>query len=170
LLVNALTPEPPQPISEMAAALKHRSLITVCVALRTQLDAPYNWVYTPGKELRVGRIQNYDQWSKELASANWRGTYLGFEYHSEPRGELYAAGDDQMKSIVLQDHLRTLGIDESEVERITVERLQFAYPIYDEVRDRSVAYVRDYLTSHYPSLHPMGSKACTTTTTKIMRC
>ena len=31
------------------------ALITVAVALRKHYDIPYNWVYTPGKTLRVGR-------------------------------------------------------------------------------------------------------------------
>jgi protoporphyrinogen oxidase len=155
LLVKALEPAPPQLIQEMAAALGHRSMITVCVALRTRLDVPYNWVYTPSKELRVGRVQNYGQWSNKLAPDNWQGTYLGFEYYGEPGGELYTASDERMKSIVHQD-LRTLGIDDSQIEQIMVDRMQFAYPAYDDLRDRSVEYVRDYLTSHYPSLHPMG--------------
>ena len=52
----------------------------------------------------------------------------------------------------------TLGIDESDVDQMMVERMPFAYLIYDDARDRSVSYVRDYLTSHYPTLHPMGRK------------
>ena len=155
LLVNALESEPPQRIRAMAAALKHRSLITVSVALGTHLDMPFNWIYTPDKDLRVGRIQNYGRWSTQLHPDNWNGTYLGFEYYVEPNGELWTASDDRMKSVVEKD-LRVLGIDSSKIERVMVERMQYAYPIYDQARDKSVAQVRDYLTRNYPSLHPMG--------------
>lgn len=155
LLINALEPEPPQRIRAMAAALRHRSLITVSVALGTHLEMPFNWVYTPSKDLRVGRIQNYGRWSTQLHPENWNGTYLGFEYYVEPNGELWTASDDRMKSVVEKD-LRVLGIDGSAIERVMVERMQYAYPIYDQARDKSVAQVRNYLTRQYPSLHPMG--------------
>ena len=154
-LVDALDPAPPRAIRAMAAALHHRSLITVAVALRTPLDAPYNWVYTPSRKLRVGRIQNYSRWSDALAPKDWKGSFLGLEYYTAPGDELCAADDEKLKSIAHQD-LHTLGIDESDVDQMMVERMPFAYPIYDDARDRSVSYVRDYLTSHYPTLHPMG--------------
>ena len=155
LLVNALQPRVPRHIRQLAATLRHRSLITVAVALRHHLDIPFNWVYTPSNDLRVGRIQNYGRWSRRLIPGDWKGTYLGFEYYVEPGGELWTASDDSMKSVVEED-LRKLGLGGSDVERVMVDRAQFAYPIYDHARDRNVELVRRYLTSHYPSLHPMG--------------
>ncbi len=86
LLVEALDPAPPKHIRAIAGALKHRGLITVAVALRTRVEIPFNWVYTPAKNVRVGRIQNYGRWSSELAPPDdWDGTYLGFEYFIERR-------------------------------------------------------------------------------------
>jgi protoporphyrinogen oxidase len=155
LLVNALRPRVARHVRQLAATLRHRSLITVSVALRRHLDIPLNWIYTPSQELQVGRIQNYGRWSRHLVPGNWKGTYLGFEYYVEPGGELWAASDDRMRSVVEED-LRKLGVGGSDVERVMVERTQFAYPIYDHARDRNVELVRRYLTSHYPSLHPMG--------------
>jgi UDP-galactopyranose mutase len=155
LLVNALRPRVPRHVRQLAATLRHRSLITVSVALRDHLGIPFNWIYTPSEELRVGRIQNYGRWSRHLVPGDWKGTYLGFEYYVEPGGELWTASDDRMRSVVEED-LRKLGLGGSNVERVMVERAQFAYPIYDHARDRNVELVRRYLTSRYPSLHPMG--------------
>ena len=155
LLVNALRPRAPRHIRQLAATLRHRSLITVSVALGHQLDIPFNWLYTPSKEVRVGRIQNYGRWSRHLSPGDWKGTYLGLEYYVEPGGELWTASDDSVKSVVEED-LRTLGLGGPNVERVIVDRAQFAYPIYDHLRDRNVGLVRRYLTSHYPALHPMG--------------
>ena len=169
LLVNALRPRVPRHVRQLAATLRHRSLITVSVALNHQLSMPFNWIYTPSKELRVGRIQNYGRWSRHLVPGDWKGTYLGFEYYVEPGGELWAASDDHMKSVVEED-LRTLGLGGSNVERVMVERAQFAYPIYDHARDGNVELVRRYLTSRYPFFTRWDATACTTTTTKIMRC
>lgn len=60
-----------------------------------------------------------------------------------------------MRNIVEED-LRALGVDDSEVEHVLVVRSRFAYPICDPVRDRSVARIRDFLRREYPSLHPIG--------------
>ena len=155
LLVEALEPEPPKHIRAVAAGLKHRSLITVAVALRKRYDIPYNWVYTPGNNFRVGRIQNYGRWSPALSPQDWHGTYLGLEYFVLPGQDLWVASDESLGAIVEQD-LRELGVGESGIEHVMVARSEYAYPIYDPGRDRSVGRIRDFLRRHYPSLHPMG--------------
>jgi len=155
LLVDALEPAPPKHIRAFAAALQHRSLITVAVALRERHDMPYNWVYTPGANFSAGRIQNYRRWSPDLAPKNWDGTFLGFEYFIGPDGELWNASDERLTSMVTED-LRTLGLSDSKVERIMVVRSQFAYPVHDLARDRNVARIRDYLRQQHPTVHPIG--------------
>ncbi|MCH9666523.1 MAG: FAD-dependent oxidoreductase [Actinomycetia bacterium] len=155
LLVDALDPQPPQYIRAFAAALKHRAMITVAVALRERHEIPYNWVYTPGMNFAAGRIQNYRRWSPDLAPRNWDGTYLGFEYYIGPEGELWTASDKRLTGMVEKD-LRTLGMGDSHVERIMVARSQFAYPVHDPTRDRNVARIRDYLREHHPTIYPIG--------------
>lgn len=155
LLVDALEPAPPKHVRAAAAALQHRSLITVAIALRKRYDMPYNWVYTPGKAVRVGRIQNYGLWSSALTPAGWDGTYLGFEYFIGPDGELSPSNDADLNDIVRAD-LCSLGMDDSAVERVMVVRSRFAYPISDPAAVRNVARIRSFLHRHYPSLHPIG--------------
>ena len=155
LLVEALDPAPPRHIQAVAAALGHRALITVAVALGKSYDIPYNWVYTPSATFTAGRIQNYGRWSRDLAPQGWDGTFLGFEYFVGPGGELWTADDDRLESVLRAD-LRALGVDDSAVQRVMVVRSEFAYPVYDPARERSVARIRDYLRREYPSLHPIG--------------
>lgn len=155
LLVEALDPAPPRHIQAVAAALGHRALITVAVALGKSYDIPYNWVYTPSAKFTAGRIQNYGRWSRDLAPEGWDGTFLGFEYFVGPGGELWTADDDRLESVVRAD-LRALGVGDSAVQRVMVVRSEFAYPVYDPARERSVARIRDFLRREYPSLHPIG--------------
>lgn len=154
-LIDALEPLPPKHIRAIAASLKHRAVITVAVALRKKYDIPYNWVYTPGKNFRVGRIQNYNRWSSALAPENFNGTYLGLEYFTLPDDDLWVRSSESLGGIVEQD-LRALGFDESALEHVMIVRSPFAYPIYDPARDRSVARIRDFLRQRHPSLHPIG--------------
>ncbi|MET0455038.1 MAG: FAD-dependent oxidoreductase [Mycobacterium sp.] len=154
-LVECLQPKPPRSIRAAAATLKHRGLITVAVAIRKHLDIPYHWVYTPGKAFQAGRIQNYGLWSSGLTPDGWDGTFLGFEYFVGPNAELLAADDERLRAVV-EDDLRALGVDDTDVEHVMIVRSRFAYPIYDPVRDRSVGRIRDFLRRNYPSLHPIG--------------
>lgn len=155
LLVECLEPKPPKHIRAAAAALRHRALITVAVAIRRHYDIPFNWVYTPGEDFQAGRIQNYGRWSSGLSPTNWDGTYLGFEYYIGPDGKLWTADDEHLRGLAEAD-LHALGIDSSLIERVMVVRSHFAYPISDPARDRSVALVRDYLRQTHPTLHPVG--------------
>lgn len=154
-LVSALEPVPPQHICDAAAELRHRALVTVAVALRQRWDLPFNWVYTPGRNLRVGRIQNYRLWSDELTPPNWDGTYLGFEYFVSAGSESWTDSTERWRNIAEHD-LRVLGLDPSTIEHTMVVRSRFAYPIHDAAMEESVALIRDYLRRHYPSLHPIG--------------
>jgi UDP-galactopyranose mutase len=154
-LVDALEPAPPEPVRAAAAALKHRALITVGVAVGERLDLPYNWIYTPSRDVRVGRIQNYSRWSPALAPGNWDGTYLGLEYFTTTDGDLWKADDEAVAKIVESD-LRTLGVGAHSVEQIMSVRSEFAYPVYDSAREGSVALIRDFLRQHHPSLLLMG--------------
>ncbi|BBX04459.1 protoporphyrinogen oxidase [Mycolicibacterium moriokaense] len=155
LLIEALEPQPPKHIREIAATLRHRCLITVAVALDKHYDIPYNWVYTPGKNFRVGRIQNYGRWSSALAPEGWKGTHLGLEYFTLPDDDLAVASDESLGAIVQED-LRELGVDDTTLEHVMIVRSQFAYPINDAGRERDVARIRDYLRLRHPTLHPIG--------------
>lgn len=155
LLIGMLEPQPPKHIRAIAATLRHRSVITVAVALKKHYDIPFNWVYTPGPEFRVGRIQNYGNWSKALAPEGFTGSHLGFEYFTLPHDDLWVAGDEGLGSIVEND-LRALGVQDSELEHVMIVRSQHAYPIYDPGRERNVVRIRDFLRQNHPTLHPIG--------------
>lgn len=155
LLVNALEPRPPRQVRAAASALKYRSMITVAIALRSRYDIPHHWVYLPGHGVSAGRIQNYLRWSKELAPADFEGTYLGFEYFIGSDPHLWTADDQTLMNSVEQD-LRTLGIDDAAVEHVAIVRSRFAYPVSDAAQDRSVSRIRDFLRRHYPGLYPIG--------------
>lgn len=154
-LVDVLDPEPPQAIRDAAAALKHRALVTVAVALRNHHEIPFNWVYTPSREFRVGRVQNYCRWSEALAPKGFNGTYLGLEYFTLPEDDLWIMVDESLGTIVEED-LRALGFDASAIDHLAVVRSLSAYPIYDSARDANVAAIRDYLHRNHPTLHPIG--------------
>lgn len=155
LLVHMLKPAPPKHIRAIAGTLRHRSLITVAVALSEHRDISYNWVYTPAADCRVGRVQNYLRWSPALAPKGFSGTYLGLEYFTVPHDDLWLADDETLRGIVEHD-LQVLGVGDSSVQQLMIIRSQFAYPIYESGRERNVVRIRDYLRENHPGLHPIG--------------
>ncbi len=154
-LIEVLEPAPPAHIRAAAGALKHRGLITVAVALRRHYDIPYNWVYTPGPGLRAGRIQNYTHWSKDLAPPGWTGTHLGLEYFVGPDSDLWATDDASLEGMAMAD-LDALGLDAGVLDHVMVVRSRFAYPVCDPGRERSIAWIRDFLRREHPALYPIG--------------
>ncbi len=155
LLVKMMEPQPPKHVQAIATSLHHRAVITVAVALREHYDIPFNWVYTPGPEFRVGRVQNYGNWSPALAPEGFTGTHLGLEYFTLHDDDLWVAGDESLGTIVERD-LEAFGVDSSTLEHVMIVRSQHAYPIYDPYRERSVARIRDFLRENHPTLHPIG--------------
>lgn len=155
LLIESLEPQPPKHIRAIAATLRHRSVVVVAVALRERYDIPYHWVYTPGKNFRVGRVQNYGLWSSALAPEGFRGTHLGLEYFTLPGDDLWVKSSESLGAIVEHD-LRELGVGDSALEHVMIVRSQFAYPIYDPARERNVATIRNFLRQTHPSIHPIG--------------
>lgn len=154
-LIEVLEPAPPQHIRDAAAALKHRALITVGVAVPKRHDFPFNWLYTPGREVRVGRIQNYARWSTALSPDGPETTHWGLEYFTNAADDLWRADGDTVARIVAAD-LRALGVDPSAAEQVLSVRSEFAYPVYDAHREKNVATIREYLAREHPSLRPMG--------------
>ena len=154
-LIEALEPLPPKHIRAVAARLRHRSLITVAVAVSQRREIPFHWVYTPGADFRCGRIQNYSLWSPDLQPAGWYGTHLGFEYFLDADSPTFTVDDDHLVKVVHGD-LHALGFGGCTVEHVMITRSQHAYPVHDATRERSVQRIRNFLATDYPTLYPIG--------------
>ncbi len=170
LLIEALDPAPPKYIRAIAATLRHRSLITVAVALRERHDIPFNWVYTPGSNFYAGRIQNYRRWSPYLCPEGWDGTYLGFEYFLLPHQDLWLAGDDGLGAIVERD-LNQLGFgrsaDRARHDRPLAIRLPDPRPDPGQKRRPHSRLPAGALPV---AVSRSAATGCITTTTRTMRC
>ena len=78
-LVDALDPPPPQEILEAAARLRYRDFLIISLIVNRKEVAPDNWIYVHEPKVKVGRIQNFKNWSPAMVPDSSK-TCLGMEY------------------------------------------------------------------------------------------
>jgi protoporphyrinogen oxidase len=153
-LIRALDPLPPERVVEAANRLRYRDYLTAALIVKRQEVFPDNWIYIHSPEVKIGRIQNYKNWSPDMVPDASK-TSLGLEYFLWQEDEMWRWSDDRLIEFGIGE-CRALGIIEAgEVEDGAVVRMKKAYPIYDHTYAESLATVRGYLES-FANLQTIG--------------
>ena len=128
-LVQWLKPEPPAGVLEASRQLRYRSLVMVyCVVSREKVSAD-NWIYVQSPELKVGRIQNFRNWSPAML-ADPSTSSLGMEYFCDEGDKTWMMDDRALLSLASEE-LQKLGLcRREEVIDGFVVRVPMAYPVY----------------------------------------
>jgi protoporphyrinogen oxidase len=153
-LVRALEPRPPESVQRAGEGLRYRDFLVVALILEQEHLFTDNWIYihTPG--VKVGRIQNFNNWSEAMVPEKGR-TCLGMEYFCFEGDGLWSATDAELVRLATEE-LGKLGLaDPKLVVDGTVVRMPKAYPIYDAAYRGHLDHVREYIDG-FPNLHPVG--------------
>lgn len=144
-LIGILDPLPPAGIRDAANALRFRDFITVNVILDTERVFSDQWIYVQDPGLRMGRIQNYKNWSP-LMVPDMNKTSLGLEYFCNKDDSLSSLNDVDLIGFALGE-LERLGIAKRRhfISGFVV-RQDNAYPFYSMGYSDAVAAIRDYLS------------------------
>ena len=154
-LVRILRPEPPAAVVEAAERLSYRDFLTVALMIKKRDVFPDNWIYVHEPGVKVGRIQNFKNWSPDMVP-DQDTTCLGLEYFCFQGDELWTSPDDRLVSLATRE-LAALGMcSETDVFDGVVVRQERAYPVYDESYQENVEVVRRYLDEQLPNLHLVG--------------
>ena len=153
-LIWALDPPPPADVLAAANRLRYRDYLTVVLIVKRAEVFPDNWVYVHSPEVRMGRMQNYKNWSPAMVPDPSR-TSLGLEYFVWETDEMWRW--DNRRLIELGTHeCAQLGlVDPRDVADGTVVRMKKAYPIYDHGYQEAVATLRSYLET-FANLQTVG--------------
>ena len=84
LLVHQLQHPAPPDVLKAARSLKYRDFLIVPLVINRSDLFPDNWIYIHSPEVKVGRIQNFKNWSLAMVPDETK-TCLGMEYFV-PRG------------------------------------------------------------------------------------
>ena len=143
-LIDALDPPAPDDVRRAAARLRYRDYLTVVLMVRRAAVFPDNWIYIHSPDVKLGRIQNYKNWSPEMVPDAGR-TSLGLEYFLWEHDPEWSWPDERLIARGVSDCTRIGIIDPAEVEDGTVVRVPKAYPVYDQNYREHLATVRSHL-------------------------
>ncbi len=149
-----MDPPPPDRILKAARSLRYRDFLIVALIVRRRDVFPDTWIYIHEPGVRVGRIQNFKNWSPEM-TPDPETTCLGMEYFCNAGDELWRMSDDGLIRFA-SGECESLGIAAAtHVTDGAVVRVPKAYPVYDSNYPAALAEIRQFL-SNFPNLHCAG--------------
>src|SRR5215831_14686905 len=144
--VKRLKPEPPSKVLKAAEQLKYRDFLTVCLIVNKPELFPDNWIYVHDPAVKVGRIQNFKNWSPDMVP-DPRKTSLGLEYFCTEGDELWNMQDADLIEIAKREVQRIGLANYSDIESGCVFRVPKSYPVYDSDYRDSLATLKEFVTS-----------------------
>lgn len=143
--VLALRPRLPAAVEAAAQNLRHRDFLIVALIVRGERLFPDNWIYVHDPDVRVGRVQNFNNWSPEMVPQP-SVTCLGLEYFCNTHEPLWKAPDSDLIALAKSEAGQLGLIDPTCVVDACVVRMEKAYPVYDATYQTHVATIRAALS------------------------
>ncbi len=146
-LILGLSPPAPDQVREVAAGLCYRDFITVGVLVRRLQPSrgslpghpanliPDTWVYIQEPDVRLGRLQIFNNWSPAMVS-DPATVWLGLEYFCQEGDDLWRLSDEEMGRFAIAELARIDLIDAQDALDFRVVRVPKAYPAYFGTYDR----------------------------------
>lgn len=145
-LVQRMDPPPPEEVLEAARQLKYRDFLIVALVVDNPDLFPDNWIYIHSPEVKVGRIQNFKNWSPAMVPDASK-TCLGMEYFCNAGDGLWQMPDEQLIELA-QSELQTLGLAAGcKFEDGVVIRQPKAYPVYDRDYRQHLEVIQKFLST-----------------------
>jgi protoporphyrinogen oxidase len=153
-LLKKLDPPPPAEVADAAQRLRFRGLVVVCLIVDKPELFPDNWIYIHDPTVKVGRIQNYKNWSPDMAP-DPNKTSLGLEYFCTPGDDVWNLSDAALVELAKEEIVRIEIAKASEVVDGCVLRAPDAYPVYDADYRTALATVRAFVDG-LENFHTIG--------------
>jgi protoporphyrinogen oxidase len=164
-LVAFLRPEDAQ-VQRIAGQLPYRDFMTAGLLLRRMTAMtdrkfsmqsngmpPDNWIYIQEPDVRIGRLQVFNNWSPALV-ADPETIWLGLEYFCREGDDLWSMDNSRFIEFAAAE-LEKIGlIDRRDVIDATLVRVPKAYPAYFGAYSE-IDKVRAYL-DQFSNLYPIG--------------
>lgn len=137
----------PKNVREVAAGLPYRDFITVGLLMKklkikNETDrktknnvVPDNWIYIQEPDVKVGRLQVFNNWSPYLVKDD-KHVWVGMEYFVNEGDELWSKKDKDMARFGIKELASINIIDEKDVLDSTIIRVKKTYPAYFGTYDR----------------------------------
>ena len=153
-LMLSLDPPPPPEVIAAAKSLRYRDFVTVCLVVDRADVFPDTWIYIHDPSVKVGRIQNYKNWSIAMVP-DPKMTSLGMEYFCFEGDKLWSSTDHDLALLAIKEAVQIGLITEPEVKDAFVVRMPKAYPIYNQNYHKHVETIRKWVCL-FANLQPVG--------------
>lgn len=133
--------EVPKKVQHVAENLPYRDFITVGLLMKklkiknetdrkTKRDVvPDNWIYIQEPNVKVGRLQVFNNWSPYLVKDE-KNVWIGMEYFVNEGDELWSKKDKDMAAFGIEELASINIIDKKDVIDSTTIRIKKTYPAY----------------------------------------
>lgn len=134
--------EVPQEVKEVAENLPYRDFITVGLLLdrmkiknetkmRTFAErVPDTWIYIQERDVRLGRLQVFNNWSPYMVKDYKNSIFVGLEYFCNEGDDMWQMSDEEFISMAVDELVKIDIIERSAVLDATRLRVKKAYPAY----------------------------------------
>lgn len=163
-LMRAMEPAVPQNVLEVSDGLIYRDFMTVGLLLKKlhvqvrgqkpASDIPDNWIYIQEGDVRVGRVQVFNNWSPYMVADRKNSTWIGLEYFVNEGDDLWEMADDKLIELGTEEMVKIGFIEEGDLLDACVLRMPKAYPAYFGTYDQ-LDTIRDY-TLKFSNLFLIG--------------
>lgn len=141
-LTADLSGEIPEDVRRVAAGLPYRDFVTVGLQVRklnlrntTKIKTPYDripddWIYIQEPEVRMGRLQVFNNWSPYLVRDFEHSMSIGLEYFCNEGDEIWTKPDADFVHMAVDELAAMDIINPADVTNSHVEHVKKAYPAY----------------------------------------
>ncbi len=132
----------PNKVSKIAKGLPYRDFITIGLLVKklkihneTKIKTINNippdcWIYVQEKNIKLGRIQIFNNWSPYLVQNLEDTVWLGLEYFCQENDDFWNKSDLEIQEFAVSELIKMDIINKDDILKFHVERVKKAYPAY----------------------------------------
>jgi protoporphyrinogen oxidase len=164
-LIASMDADVPQNVREVAGGLQYRDFITVGILLKNlseqdkrtgkwkPLQLKDTWIYIQEKDVKVGRLQLFNNWSPYLVK-DPNTAWVGMEFFCNETDDFWKLPDEKIAALAIRE-LQKIGLaNNNDVLDSTVLRVEKTYPAYFGAYER-FDEVKQYINT-FPNLFLVG--------------
>lgn len=158
LTIN-LNPKAPNKYHHIANNLPYRDFVTIGLLVKklniqnnSQIKTINNlvpdcWIYVQEPNIKLGRIQIFNNWSPYMVKDFKNTVWLGLEYFCNENDDFWNMADKEIKNFAQNELIKMGLINKDSIIDFHVERIKKAYPAYFDTYneiDKLIHYLNTY--------------------------
>ncbi|MDM8542620.1 NAD(P)/FAD-dependent oxidoreductase [Desulfococcaceae bacterium HSG9] len=153
-LVTMLKPQAPKEVIEASRGLSYRAFIIVIFIIDKPSLFSEQWIYIHSPNVRVGRIQNFKNWSAAMVPDS-NLTSVGMEYFCSEGDDLWTMPETELVGLAARE-LAELGLAETDdIADEFVLRQPKAYPVYNQNYLNCLGIIQEFIAG-FKNLQTIG--------------